>query len=159
MKPSVLICAALLSVFLSGNGRAQINKYLTKESQDSVTIAYKWKRYGLFKKNRPLCLALRISNYNPDRILVSFHVDYYWEAMRKASSENVEYCIRPSGKIQGKMWDLVFSSGEFSESQVGDERFMWEIGDLIIKHDSDCRTRLNIQIKPEARAMGTGKKE
>ena len=153
MNPSRLINAILLSIFLSGTASCQSGKFLIKEDRDSVTISYKWKRYGLVKKDKPLCLVLRLTNYNPDRVQVSFHVDYYWKAIRKESSEEVTYCIRPESRIQGKMWDLVFSSGEFSEDRVLDKGFLWELGDLAISHDAECRTRLNIKIKPDARAM------
>jgi hypothetical protein len=46
------------------------------------------------------------------------------------------------------MWDLVFSTGKFKKEKIFDDRFLWDISDLEIIHHADCKSRLNIRIKP-----------
>jgi len=146
-----ILCFTLAAVY--GN-QSLPEKYKTKEFHEGITISYKWKKAGLFKKkDAPLQLVLKIGNENPHRVLVRFRVIYYWKAVIDATSKKVQYCVKPNRKIRGKIWDLVFSSAGFTEEEISDDIFMWEIGDLDIIHDADCETRLNIKIKPEIRKM------
>ena len=120
---------------------------------DGITFSYRWKEGGIFKKDTTLRLVLKIENENAHRVLVRFRVNYYWKATLNASSQMVEYCIKPERTIRGRMWDLVFSSGKFSKEQIFDDMFMWELSDIEILHNADCETRLNIKMKPGTRKM------
>jgi hypothetical protein len=102
--------------------------------------------------------VLKIQNFNPHKVMVRFRVNYYWKAVRSASSQQMEYCVKPGRSLRGKMWDLVFSSGKFNREEVFDARFLWEIADLKIEHHTDCKTKLNIRIKPETHDMEPAKK-
>ena len=91
---------------------------------------------------------LKIKNYNHHKVMISFRINYYWQAIRTASSQRMQYCVKARRKIRGKMWDLVFSTGKFKKEQILDDRFLWDISDLEISHHADCKSRLNIRIKP-----------
>lgn len=149
-----IIPAITILILMSGQDQIQTHIYIYKESQDNVTISYKWKRYGLFKKDKPIRLVLRIENDNPYRIQVNFSVDYYWRAVRRASSEKADYCIKPNGRIKGKIWNLAFDTGPFSENEILDARFMWDISDFSIQHEADCKPRLNRRNKSNTNKIG-----
>jgi hypothetical protein len=122
-----------------------------KDIDEKVTISYKWKTTGFFRKDSSPKLILKIKNNNQHKILVCFKVNYYWKTILRASSQSMQYCIKKNRRMRGKMWNLVFSGGSFSKEQIEDDLFTWEISELEIKHHSDCDTRLNIKIKPEIR--------
>ena len=156
----LLAVTAIWFTFMNTSEDSQFfRRSKTKEFREGITISYKWKQCGFLKKDSDPRLFLKIRNENPHKVLVGFTVDYYWNTILDASSEKVQYCVKPHRKIRGKMWDLVFTSGRFSREQISDESFMWEISDFEIIHDTDCRTRLNIKIKPEIREMGQGQNE
>jgi hypothetical protein len=121
--------------------------------KDSVTISYKWKQYGLFKKDKPFQLVLKIENRNPQRISLDFRVGYYWGAVLKKSSDRVEYCVKPGKKIKGKLWDLVFESGGYKESQLKDPMFTFDLTEIKIREDPECRTRFNLKLRSSTPAF------
>lgn len=63
--------ALLALISLTGSDQVRSRKFLTKEFQDNLILSYKWKKYGLIRKDKPLQLVLRISNRNPHKIRVS----------------------------------------------------------------------------------------
>ncbi len=155
MHRTTLITLACTLIFLT-NGNQLSAQFKIKEQLDEVTISYKWKKTGLFGKDDPPRLILKIDNENKYRMMISFRVNYFWKAAMAASSQRVEYCVKSGRKIRGKMWDLVFSAGRFTEEQILDENFLWEISELEIVKDADCKSRLNIRIKPEMQEVSPG---
>ena len=137
---------------------AQIDRELpgdfeVKTETDSVILSYKWRKPGWFSKDTTPNLVLRIKNMNPHKVLVRFHVVYYWRTIRTASTRRIEFCIKPGNTIRGRMWGLVFPSAGFTEAQLNDRLFAWKISDLEILHSADCKNRLRIMMHPEIQNM------
>lgn len=124
-------------------------QFTPKEVQEDILISYKWKKSGFLRKDGPVQLVLKIQNHNPHRVLIRFQVNYYWKTILSASSRQVEYCVKPGQTIHGKLRDLVFSSGNFNEEQIQGDNFLWEISDLEINHDADCKNSLILKLKPD----------
>jgi hypothetical protein len=134
---------------LSGHAQADpfSGDFVDRFQKNSVTISYKWKQYGLFKKDKPYRLVLKIENRNPRRILLGFRVNYFWGAVLKKSSDRVQYCVKPGKKIRGKLRGLVFESGGYIESQLKDPMFTFDLTEIQIGEDPECRTRFNMKLK------------
>jgi hypothetical protein len=148
MNRTTFLALVLGWVLLSQGNQSLAGRFRIKDTLEKVTIYYKWKKEGLFRRDALPQLVLKIRNSNPHKVLVSFRVDYYWNTILSVSSQRMGYCVKPGRSLRGKMWDLVFSSGRFNREQVVDDRFLWEITDLEIKHRADCITKLNIRMKP-----------
>jgi hypothetical protein len=124
-------------------------QFTPKEVKEDIVISYQWKKPGIFRKDGPLRLVLKIQNHNPHRVMIKFRVNYYWKTILSATSRQMEYCLRPGQSIRGKYRDLVFSAGHFNEEQILGDNFLWEISDLAISHHAKCKNSLIIKLKPD----------
>jgi ribonucleotide reductase beta subunit family protein with ferritin-like domain len=122
-------------------------KWEIKGIYDDIVISYKWRKEKILKKESPLILLLSIKNNRARDVLVKFAVNYYWEGILHSSSNMNSYCIKKNRKIRGKLHGLAYSSGEFTEEQIHDELFIWEISDFEVTEATDCKPELIIQIK------------
>ena len=147
-RTAYITLAAILILFIHG-GLVFSQKFAIKDSNENVLISYKWKKAGIFRKDAPLLLVLKIKNFNPHKVMVSFSVDYYWNAVLAESSQKMHYCIKPKKRIRGKVWDLAFSSGKFTKDQIFDDQFLWAISELEINHHADCKAQLNLKKKSD----------
>ena len=131
---SIIILFGILSS-VSVFGQKEFKKL---EETENVVFYYKWKPSKFLKKDSPLVLILRIENQNAHAINISFSTDYFWDGIRKATSDDQEYCIKANKKIKGKLKGLGFDTSVFSNDQIMNSRFQMEVNGIEIKEVDNC---------------------
>jgi len=66
-------------------------------------------------------------------------VDYYWNAILKASSEKQLFCIKPKKSLRGKVKCLGFDHGTFTNDQIRSEDFIMELNEIKVEKTSKCK--------------------
>ena len=137
MKNLILISFGFFILSLSNVAIAQ-SKYKKFDESNGVIFYYKWKPSKFLKKDSPLALLLKVENTNDNDVNTSFVVDYFWETLRKASSPELSFCIKPGKKKKGKMNKLGFDIGTFSREDIKSDKFIVEVSGVKVKKATSC---------------------
>ena len=81
-------------------------------------------RINFLKKDSPLILVLKIENTNEYPVKANFEIDYFWQALRKASSGLQSYQIGANKTIKDRLRDLGFDKSMFTDEQIRSRDFM-----------------------------------
>ncbi len=138
MKTIKAILIISIVIFACGNIFAQ-KEYQNLESKEGIDISYKWKHSKILKKDSPLKLILKIKNSNDYNTQVNFTIDYFWQAIRNASSEPNTICIKSNRTAKGRMKKLGFDRAEFSDEEVLSDEFTLDVSGLEIKIVDRCK--------------------
>jgi hypothetical protein len=110
---------------------------LTKE--DGIDISFRWGHSKILKKDSPLMLFLKIQNSNEYHASVTFTVDYYWNGIRKASSEPNRLCVKSKHTAKGRIKKLTFDRAEFTDEDLLSENFSLDVTGLEIERVDRCK--------------------
>ncbi|MCJ7714334.1 hypothetical protein MUO66_07760 [Candidatus Bathyarchaeota archaeon] len=136
MKP-VLFLSFSLFIFCSTSLSGQ-KKFVSIEERDNVAFSYKWKQIKTPDKTESYKLALKIKNNNSYAVKVTLEVGYYWDAIPKASSESIGYCLKAKKSIRGDIKRGGFESADFTMDELTSDRFELEFNSLEIEKVNNC---------------------
>ena len=126
--PGLLLLILCQSFFALGQ------KDVEKEYNESNVRFYgEWKKSKKCKKDSPLMLAITVQNNGTKSIETTFKIMFFDTGMAAEESEPITLCIEPNKKKKGRKYGLCIVSEQFSNEQIQNASFTWEIDDIEVK--------------------------
>lgn len=132
----------LLMICISLIGASSLfgqKKFQVLEQKDNVTVSYRWKAKNALKKDSPIKLVIRIDNDDASPAEISFEILYYWDALQKASSGELTYCLKANKAFTGDIKKSGFDNADFTDEQLVSDHFEMELSDLKIIKIDKCK--------------------
>ena len=137
-----LILASIFSLLAMSVVSAQ-KEYTKVSSEDGVEFSYLWKKSKVLKKDSPMILFIQVYNSNTYPASVNFTVEFYWNAIRSASSESQNLCIKAGKKSKGKIKNLTFEKAGYSDQDIGSVNFSLDVSGVSVKKVETCKKSKN----------------
>ncbi len=142
MKSSILLKITLISflILLSISSYSQEKTNTKKlDSKDGVEFLHYWKAGKCFNKKKPLQLNVTVTNTNSYFVKAQLQVNYYQSGILKEQSDTIILCLKPNQSKKGSKNKLNFSAGQFSNAEINDAAFTYEVYPIQIIKMRSCK--------------------
>ena len=128
-----IIFVILVNLLIGSSGVFAQKEFTKIETEDNVTFYYRWKPSCFLKKDSPLILSIKVTNENDFPVETTFTVDYYWNSVLSASSDEQSFDLKKGKSLIGKIKKMGFDRSEFTDEQLLSEQFTIEINGIKVK--------------------------
>ncbi len=128
MKNRIIIVLSLFIILFGYNAMSQ--NELQNQNQilkEGIEISYKWKHTNILSRKSPLKLCITAKNKNNYNVKLSLKIIYYKSGVMQEESDTISKCIKPFKTIRGSKKGMNFSTGSFSNSDIKNSDFSFEI--------------------------------
>ncbi len=139
MKNKLLLFLSVFFIFSFIDVMAQ-KQFKELTSVDGMDVLYMWQTKKKSKPGEVTILKLKFRNNNDYRVQMNFTVDFYYKAIRKASSEEQSVCVMSDKVAVLNVKKLGFDKGSFTNEQIMSEDFILELSDVSVKKSPNCKT-------------------
>ena len=108
-------------------------------SLNGVEFWHKWKHSKCFNKKSPLQLNVKVKNTNTYCVKVELQVNYYQSGIIKEQSDTISLCLNPNQSKQGNKNGLNFSAGSFTNAEINNPEFTYEVNPIKIIKMRSCQ--------------------
>ena len=137
MKKIALL--SLMVLVFAGNIPLEAkNKYQVLDSKEGVEFSYKWKPSKCLKKDSPLILIIKIANNNDYAANIAYTVDFFWQGLKTATSEEQSFCIKANKSLVGKIRKFDFDRSKYSNEQILSDQFIMELTGIKVAKTENC---------------------
>ncbi len=114
-------------------------KFKSIQSNEGVEFSYKWKNSKFFDKTSPLVLVVKVKNSNNYAVEVTYTVDYFWQGITKASSDEKVVCVKQKKAIVLDGRKQGFDTGNFTNDEILSENFIMELNGIKVEKTDLCK--------------------
>ncbi|NVN95782.1 MAG: hypothetical protein HXX18_10920 [Bacteroidetes bacterium] len=137
LRKTTLVIVLILASFCVYSQQKEVKNDML--SLNGVEFWHKWKPSKCFNKKSPLQLNVKVKNTNAYCVKVELQVNYYQSGIIKEQSDTVSLCLNPNQSKQGSKNGLNFSAGSFTNAEINNPAFTYEVNPIKIIKMRSCQ--------------------